>query len=574
MPVFNNLGLTIASSGSEITASFPVLDVYFNSPSYGAFNPAATIGSIQAQVINYNNSGSAGEILFNVTSLENSGSSGVPVLVIAATGSNNEPRVGVGFTGSERPIKAFDVKSKTDTAEGTEFLIRSSRLTEGAQIGDLGGSIRFVIDSSSFGDITSSGSVAEIDSIVTDVTPEGVRGDLSLKIGIQKEGNPTEVIRFRNNDGAPLATLTGSLVTSGYIRSADEIIVGDVTIDGTGVSANSFTASADISASGAILTTIAGPSDQLVELGNYPIGYDVASAFPITGSGIIVSASTLASNHYNMIKVGDIELVDLKSLINPNTFLIHNVDQFSITSGSDSGDIASANYLMTHTGESFVLHNNGSNMLSITNGAVSFTTNTTQFTVQNSTGDINLIPATGDVKHRVNNTATTSSVHSFSVYDADPSTTTGASVKNLPASDVILKGTIISGSLVYFGEESGDLSTGVSNGYQFSYGNGATGTIGIPVPVDCYAKKLMFQAETFGTSCTIDLYTGSITTNPATDTGEGMTITGTEHGKVVDINPVFIAAGHYPIFRTTATSGTYGNVRVGVFLEYPMEIGV
>ena len=119
MPVFNNLGLTIASSGSEITASFPVLDVYFNSPSYGAFNPAATIGSIQAQVINYNNSGSAGEILFNVTSLENSGSSGVPVLVIAATGSNNEPRVGIGFEGNERPIKAFDVKSKTDTAEGT-----------------------------------------------------------------------------------------------------------------------------------------------------------------------------------------------------------------------------------------------------------------------------------------------------------------------------------------------------------------------------------------------------------------------------------------------------------------------
>ena len=336
----------------------------------------------------------------------------------------------------------------------------------------------------------------------------------------------------------------------------------------------SFQASGDITASNAQLTTIAGPSDQLLELGTYPVGYDVISAFAITGSGLIVSASTLASNHYNMLKVGDIELIDLKSLVNPNTFLIHNVTQFSITSGSDGGDIASANYLMTHGGGSFVLYNNGTNMFSVNNGAVTFNTTTTQFTVQNSTGDINLIPATGDVKHRVNNTATTSSVHSFSVYDADPSTVTGASVKNLPASDVIFKGTTISGSLVYFGEESGNLSTGVSNGYQFSYGNGATGTIGIPVPVDCYAKKLMFQAETFGTSCTIDLYTGSITTNPATDTGESITITGTEHGKVVDINPVFIAAGHYPIFKTSAVSGTYGNVRVGVFLEYPIEIGV
>ena len=119
----------------------------------------------------------------------------------------------------------------------------------------------------------------------------------------------------------------------------------------------------DVTASNAQLTTIAGPSDQLVELGNYPVGYDVISSFPITGSGLIISASTLATNHYNMVKVGDIELIDLKSLINPNTFLIHNVDQFSITSGSDGGDIASANYLMTHTGESFVVHNNGIKML-------------------------------------------------------------------------------------------------------------------------------------------------------------------------------------------------------------------
>ena len=38
----------------------------------------------------------------------------------------------------------------------------------------------------------------------------------------------------------------------------------------------------DVTASNAQLTTIAGPSDQLVELGNYPVGYDVISSFPIT----------------------------------------------------------------------------------------------------------------------------------------------------------------------------------------------------------------------------------------------------------------------------------------------------
>lgn len=562
MPVFNNLGLTVASSGSEITASFPVLDVYFNSPSYGAFNPAATIGSIQAQVIDYNNSGSAGEILFNVTSLENSGSSGVPALIIAATGSNNEPRIGIGFTGSERPIRAFDVKSKTDTAEGTELLLRSSRITKGAEGGDSAGSIRFSVDSASFEEITTTGSVALIDTQVTTVEAGGVTGDLIFKAANTVREAPNEIMRIKGDNNR--VDVTGSFRTTGGTQLGTSTLnthtlTGSVNIHGD------LDVSGDITASGAQLTTITGPSDQLVELGNYPVGYDVVSAFSITGSGIIVSASTLASNHYNMIKVGDIELVDLKSLINPNTFLIHNVDQFSITSGSDGGDIASANYLMTHTGQSFVVHNNGTNMLSITNGAVQFTGNTTS---------ISLLTSTGNINTRINSTSTTSSVHSFAVYDSDPSAAAGSPIKNLPTSEVILKGTIISGSLVYFGEESGNLSTGVSNGYQFSYGNGATGTIGIPVPVDCYAKKLMFQAETFGTSCTIDLYTGSITTNPATDTGEGMTITGTEHGKVVDINPVFIAAGHYPIFRTTATSGTYGNVRVGVFLEYPMEIGV
>ena len=130
----------------------------------------------------------------------------------------------------------------------------------------------------------------------------------------------------------------------------------------------------------------------------------------------------------------------------------------------------------------------------------------------------------------------------------------------------------VSGSMSVFGEESGNLSTGVSSGYQFSYGIGATGTIGIPCAIACQAKTLMFQAETFGTSCTITLYKGFTTTNVPTSTGESISISGVQHGATQVITPVDFAVGEYPIFRTTATSGTYGNVRVGVLLQYPIEI--
>lgn len=125
------------------------------------------------------------------------------------------------------------------------------------------------------------------------------------------------------------------------------------------------------------------------------------------------------------------------------------------------------------------------------------------------------------------------------------------------------------GGWCIFGEESANLSLS-GNGYQFSYGNGAVGTIGIPVPIDCVATKLLWQAELFGTSCTIALYKGFTTTNTPSSTGQSISITGVQHGLVQTITPVSFTAGEYPVFRTTAVSGTYNNVRVGVFLEYDL----
>ena len=148
MPITTgNIGLIPASSGSELTSSFDVLNVFFSSPTYGSVNPTASVASIKVNIIEFNNSGSAGELAFHTNSPENSGSVGDPVLTLFSTGSNNEPRVGIGFSGSEKPIKAFDIRSKIDNSVGTEILLRSSRISEGAQAGDEAGLINFVIDS-------------------------------------------------------------------------------------------------------------------------------------------------------------------------------------------------------------------------------------------------------------------------------------------------------------------------------------------------------------------------------------------------------------------------------------------
>ena len=186
MPLFStNIGIAAVSSGSQFTQSFDVINVFVPSPTYGMNSTSASVASIKINEVQYNNSGSSAELTFHLNSPENSGSVGDPVLTLFSTGSNNEPRVGIGFSGSEKPIKAFDIRSKIDNSVGTEILLRSSRTSEGAQAGDEAGLINFVIDSSSFNDITTTGSIATIKSIVDSVSAtNGVAG--RLVFGIQR----------------------------------------------------------------------------------------------------------------------------------------------------------------------------------------------------------------------------------------------------------------------------------------------------------------------------------------------------------------------------------------------------
>ena len=103
-----------------------------------------------------------------------------------------------------------------------------------------------------------------------------------------------------------------------------------------------ITASGNISASGTLLgagLNINGPSNSHIEVGTYNVGYDFGplNNFFITGSGLIISGAMADANHHNMLKIGNVELLDLNTAGSQNEFLIHNVNSFNLTSGSDGG---------------------------------------------------------------------------------------------------------------------------------------------------------------------------------------------------------------------------------------------
>lgn len=235
MPIFGStIGIALGSSGSftlPTTSSLPGLTFIYTVPTSSNSFTTSSVASIEANIINADQTGSSGELIFRIASPEDNTSKGEAVLKLSSTGSNNEPRVGIGFGENEKPIRAFEIKTKSNTVEGSEILIRSSRNPEGAVVGDLAGAIRFTIDSASYGDITTSGSVALIDAITTKVSEEGVQGDLSLGVATVRDTDaPTEVLRIRENDGAPKVTVTGSLETTDDIvtPTIDVITVANV----------------------------------------------------------------------------------------------------------------------------------------------------------------------------------------------------------------------------------------------------------------------------------------------------------------------------------------------------------
>ena len=177
---------------------------FFNSDSSGSVSGSLQISSASAQ-IKFDTGSSALKVFAGSTNEDL-----LEVMHISRSGAN--PRVGIG---TNNPLKAFDFKSVSDDSRGGELLIRGSRTTKGANVADEVGRINFSIDSSSFNDITTSGSAAEIVALVDEVDTTGVKGHLSFRIANAKTGEPVEIFKLSGSKSILSSPLDVGTLTPG-----------------------------------------------------------------------------------------------------------------------------------------------------------------------------------------------------------------------------------------------------------------------------------------------------------------------------------------------------------------------
>jgi len=209
---------------------------------------------------------------------------------------------------------------------------------------------------------------------------------------------------------------TGAITASGNISASGNLLGGGITVNGNSIfnsnvitlgvddsdriNLNAYvatnvdirgpiTASGNISSSGIVTAnsftgnglSIDGPSNAHIEVGEYNVGFDVVALNTvfITGSGLIISGAMADANHHNMLKIGNVELLDLNTALSPNEFLIHNVNSFKITSGSDGGDAGNSGRLFEHNGTDFTLFKNNAAAIAVTSNTTTLTNTNVQF---------------------------------------------------------------------------------------------------------------------------------------------------------------------------------------------------
>lgn len=168
---------------------------------------------------------------------ETSGSTSVSLITLSSSGQ--DPRIGIG---NENPQTTLDIKEVKDDTVGAEILIRSSRTTRGGDANDGAGKILFVIDSGSYTDVKTSGSVAIITTEVTAINDEMAGGVLIFKVSDRNLSDPepatvltlfrdTSIIGTSNNfitassDFLATGNITGGNIVRGYSLTSDTNIL-------------------------------------------------------------------------------------------------------------------------------------------------------------------------------------------------------------------------------------------------------------------------------------------------------------------------------------------------------------
>lgn len=126
----------------------------------------------------------------------------------------------------------------------------------------------------------------------------------------------------------------------------------------------------------------------------------------------------------------------------------------------------------------------------------------------------------------------------------------------------------LKGKFVIWAEESATLSPTTNGGYQWSYGNGDTATVGLALPFDCTAVQMLFNCDSAGTSGSVELRKGTSTTSTTSSVVGSISFGAVISATTTFGTPQSFSAGDWMTFRTSAASGTYDDPRVGVVFEY------
>jgi hypothetical protein len=184
----------------------------------------------------------------------------ISLSLLSISSSNNEPRIGFGYSPNEAFEKTFEIKSSKNSQFGTEFVLKSSRLNKGGEVGDYAGTIDFVIDSGSYKKVNISGSIADIKAEVTNISEQGATGDIILSTAYNPKLAPAEVLRING----VTSTFSSSLRVMGDSLTVDSTLIsnGITQLNGNTI-INNITSSGNISSSQDI------SSDRMVTNGFY-----------------------------------------------------------------------------------------------------------------------------------------------------------------------------------------------------------------------------------------------------------------------------------------------------------------
>ena len=283
----NKIGILGGFSGSA--SEVEVLNFIYSSGSIRDPFTSGSIASIAVKTLTSSSNGAQGELIFRASDSSNLSSKGSPIMRLFHTGNSNEPRVGIGFSESENPLRPLDVKSSVDDTKGTEFLLRSARTTQGALTGDEGGSINFTIDSGSFADITTTGSIAKIKTKVTDIGSGGAQGKLVYELSKGVGGTAVDAFEYGFNIGGK------ALFTS--VQTASLLIKDFSTTGKSSFEMRDYTDNprfvindGDVEMSGSLIitgsTTLSG-SLTVTDLLNVLANYGQTGSFSVSGSSTL-----------------------------------------------------------------------------------------------------------------------------------------------------------------------------------------------------------------------------------------------------------------------------------------------